>query len=467
MRRVGQRPGDVRVRRGRRRTAIIDVVVRRRRPMRLRLWMVPAAFAAAILLGAGLLSVPFATESGEWTRGSVALFTSASAICVTGLVRVDTADHWSAFGEVVIALLIQAGGLGVTMYAGALLLVLGRRFGLSERQFFGIELEDVAVHDVRVLLRRVMRFVIVVEGATFLLLLPWFLAEDGLREGVWRAAFHAISAFNNAGFDLMGGGRSMAAHAESGYLLVVMGISAFVGSLSFITVLNLRRAPGRWSLDTRLVAYGMGGLLLVGMVVLLAGELAPGRVLEGQGVVSALANAFFLSVNRTTGMATVDMSALQDSTTAALLVLMFIGGASTSAAGGIKVGSFMVSVVVVLSTVRGHDRPRAFGREIPPAIVSRAIAITMIAFVTHAAGTWLLALTENDVAFLRLLFEAMSALANVGWSQGVTARLSEGGALVVMALMFLGRLGSLLVALSVPDRSENLLRYPEAAVRIG
>ena len=164
MRRVGQRPGDVRVRRGRRRTAIIDVVVRRRRPMRLRLWMVPAAFAAAILLGAGLLSLPFATESGEWTRGSVALFTSASAICVTGLVRVDTADHWSAFGEVVIALLIQAGGLGVTMYAGALLLVLGRRFGLSERQFFGIELEDVAVHDVRVLLRRVMRFVIVVRG---------------------------------------------------------------------------------------------------------------------------------------------------------------------------------------------------------------------------------------------------------------------------------------------------------------
>ncbi len=467
MRRVGQRPGDVRVRRGRRRTAIIDVVVRRRRPLRMRMWMVPAAFAAVIALGALLLSLPVAAESGEWTQGSVALFTSASAVCVTGLVRVDTADHWSAFGEVVIALLIQAGGLGVTMYAGALLLVLGRRFGLTERQFFGIELEDVEMHDVRVLLRRVMRFVFVVEGATFALLLPWFVVEDGAREGLWRAAFHAISAFNNAGFDLMGGGRSMTAHAGEPYLLVVMGASAFVGSLSFVTVLNLRRTPGRWSLDTRLVAYGMGGLLLAGMLVLLGSELGSGRVLEGQGAVAALANTFFLSVNRTTGMATVDMSALQDSTSVALMVLMFIGGASTSAAGGIKVGSFMVSVVVVFSTVRGHDRPRAFGREIPPVVVARAIAITMVGFATHAAGTWLLALTESDVGFLRLLFEAMSALANVGWSQGVTTGLSEEGALVVVALMFLGRLGSLLVALSVPDRTENLLRYPEASVRIG
>ena len=467
MRRVGQRPGDVRVRRGRRRTSIVDVVVRRRRQLRPRLWMVPSAFAVLILLGALLLALPISSESGDWTSGSVALFTSASAICVTGLVRVDTADHWNAFGEVVIAVLIHAGGLGVTMYAGALLLILGRRFGLRERQFFGIELADVAVRDVRVLLRRLMLFVVVVEGATFVLLLPWFLAEDGLRAGVWRAAFHAISAFNNAGFDLMGGGRSLSGQAGDAYPLLVMGVSAFLGSLSFVTVFNLRRRPGRWSLDTRLVVYGMVGLLLAGMLIVLGGELGSGRVLEGRGVASALANAFFLSVNRTTGMATVDMSLLQDSTTAALLVLMFIGGASTSVAGGIKVGAFMVSVVVVASTLRGRHRPQAFGREIPQVIVLRAIAIMMVGFATHVAGTWLLALTDGDVAFLPLLFEAMSALANVGWSQGVTAQLSDEGAMVVVALMFLGRLGSLLVALSVPDRPEDVIRYPEASVRIG
>ena len=467
MRRVGRRPGDVRVRRGRRRTAIVDVVVQRRRQLRLRLWMVPAAFALVILLGALLLALPVSSESREWTSGWDALFTSASAICVTGLVRVDTADHWSAFGEVVLAVLIHAGGLGVTMYAGALLLILGRRFGLRERQFFGIELADVAVRDIRVLLRRLMRFVVVVEGTTFALLLPWFIAEDGLRAGVWRAAFHAISAFNNAGFDLMGGGRSFTGQAGDAYPLLVMGVSAFLGSLSFVTVFNLRRLPRLWSLDTRLVVYGMVGLLLVGMLVFLGAERGSGRVLEGQGIPSALANAFFLSVNRTTGMASVDMSQLADSTTAALLVLMFIGGASTSVAGGIKVGAFMVSVVVVASTLRGQHRPQAFGREIPQVIVLRAIAITMIGFATHVVGTWLLALTEVDIEFLPLLFESMSALANVGWSQGVTTQLSDRGAMIVVMLMFFGRLGSLLVALSVPDRPEEVIRYPEASVRIG
>jgi trk system potassium uptake protein len=428
--------------------------------------MVPSAFAIIILLGALLLALPISSESREWTSGWDAIFTSASAVCVTGLTRVDTADHWSGFGEAVILVLIHVGGLGVTMYAGALLLILGRRFGLRERQFFGLELADVSVRDIRVLLRRVMIFVVAVEGATFVLLLPWFVAEDGLRTGLWGAAFHAISAFNSAGFDLMGGGRGFTEQVDDAYPVVVMGVSAFLGSLSFITVFNLRRRPRLWSLDTRLVAYGMVGLLLVGMLVFL-GEVGSGRVLDGQGVPSAIANAFFLSVNRTTGMATVDMSLLQDSTTAALLVLMFIGGASTSTAGGIKMGAFMVSVVVVIASLRGNHRAQAFGREIPQVIVLRAIAITMVGFATHVVGTWLLELTESDIEFLPLLFEAMSALANVGWSQGVTMQLSDAGAMILVALMFVGRLGPLLVALSVPDRPEDVVRYPEASVRIG
>jgi trk system potassium uptake protein TrkH len=428
--------------------------------------MVPAAFAAVIALGALLLALPVASEDGTWTDPVDALFTSTSAVCVTGLVRFDSADHWSVFGEVVIALLIQAGGLGVTIYAGALILLLGGRFGLASRQFFGMELMDVGEWNVRTLLRRVMWFTIVVEGGSFLLLLPWFAIHTTPAGTLWGAFFHALSSFNNAGFDLMGGNRGFTELVREPYPVAVMGVSAFLGSLSFITVFNLRVPRRQWSLDTRLVMIGMIAFLLIGIGVLLVGETGSGGILRGLSPLQALANAFFLSVNRTTGMSTVDLSLAADATSAALLVLMFIGGSSTSTAGGIKMGAFMVSLIVVVSTLRGRHRAEALGREIPTPIVQRAMTITIVGFVTHSLGTWALEVTD-DTAFLPTLFEAMSAVANVGWSQNVTQGLSQAGALVLVALMFLGRLGPLLIALSLPDFASERLRYAQASVRIG
>jgi len=210
----------------------------------------------------------------------------------------------------------------------------------------------------------------------------------------------------------------------------------------------------------------MSALLVVGMAVLLVGETGPEGVLNGLHPGHAVVNSFFLSVNRTTGMSTVDLAAIADATTAALLVLMFIGGASTSTAGGIKMGAFMVSLIVVMSTLRGRHRAEAFGREIPAPIVQRALTITVVGFTTHALGTWALEITD-DQPFLPTLFEAMSAVANVGWTQNMTQSLSDAGAMVLVALMFLGRLGPLLIALSLPDVVSDTMRYPTAGVRIG
>ncbi len=428
--------------------------------------MVVAAFALIILLGAFFLSLPIASESREWTNGFDSIFTATSAVSVTGLTRFDSAEQWSGFGEAVIAGLIQFGGLGVTMYAGLLLLIVGGRFGLRGREFFGMELMDVGERDVRRLLRRMLVFIVVLEALTFLLLLPWFLDFADGASGVWKAFFHAISAGNNAGFDLMGGGTGFQGQVSSPYPIAVMTVSAFLGSLSFVTVFQMRRRPRLWNLDTKLVAIGMFGLLLVGAILFLAGEVQEGRVLDGMGPVDSIVNAFFLSVNRTTGMATVDMSAIRDSTSAALLVLMFIGGASTSVAGGIKIGAFMVSIVVVISAFRGRHRAEAFGREIPQVIVIRAVAVVMLGLFSLVVGTWALALTDS-VPFLPLLFEVMSALANVGWSQGVTFGLSEGGAMILVVLMFMGRLGPLMIALSIPDRPSDRYRYLRSSVRIG
>ena len=379
----------------------------------------------------------------------------------------DTSEHWSGFGEAVILGLFQAGGLGVTIYAGMLIMVAGQRFGLRGREFFGLELTGAGDWDVRRLLRRVLIFVLVTEIVTFVLLLPWFLERSADANAVWRSLFHAVSAFNNAGFDVMGGRRSMTAEIGSAYPIVVMGVAALLGSLSFVTVFDLRRHRRRWNLDTRVVVVGMVALLAVGMLIFAAGEVQGGHVLDGLGAVDVIANSFFLSVNRTTGMATVDMGAIRDVTAAVLLALMFIGGASTSNASGIKVGAFMVSVAVVLSSLRGRHRAELFGRELPPAIVLRAVAVVLLGVATVTAGVWALGVTDNDLRFLPTVFEVMSAAANVGWSQGVTAQLSTVGAMVLVALMFVGRLGPLMVALTVPERTQASYHYPVEGLRIG
>lgn len=459
-------PGNVVVRRRRLRRETVTVRRRRRTQFRPRPWMVPALFALVILLGALVLSLPISSESRDWTNGVDALFTSTSAVSVTGLVRFDTAEHWSGFGEATILLLIHAGALGVTMYAGVLLLLFGNRFGLRGREFFGMELMDFGERDILRLLRRLMIFVVVIELVTFILLLPWFFIDDRGAHAIWKSAFHAISAFNNAGFDLQGGARGFTGQVDDPYPIAVMSVSAFLGSMSFVTVFNMKRLPRRWTLDTKLVVIGMFGLLLVGVVLFLVAETGDGRVLDGQNPLQAFVNSLFLSVNRTTGMSTVDMGLIEDSTTAVLLLLMFIGGASTSTASGIKMGTFMVSLVVVFAALRGRHRASAFGRDLPQAIVLRAVAVTILGFFTLGAGLWLVELTD-DAEFLPLMFEVMSALANVGWSQGITGDVSQAGALILTALMFVGRLGPLYVALSIPDKPQTRYRFPEAGVRIG
>ena len=352
------------------------------------------------------------------------------------------------------------------MYAGILILLVGGRFGVRSRDFFGIELMGATGSDVGRLLRRVLLFALVVEVATFALLLPWALTEWDAGPALWRSAFHAVSAFNNAGFDLMGGRQGFAQQVDEPYPIAVLGLSAFLGSLSFITVFDMRHAPRRWALDTRLVVIGMFVLLVLGMLVFLTAETQEGRVLDGRTPLELIANAFFLAVNRTTGMATVDMSALQNANVVILLALMFIGGSSTSVAGGIKIGTFMVCVVVVISALRGRHRAEVFGREIPQAIVLRAMTVTLLGLVAVGLGVWLLHLTD-DGPFLVLVFEVMTALANVGWSQGITAELSTAGAMLQVALMFVGRIGSLIVALSIPDRQGERYRYAYGRVRVG
>ena len=467
MQRLGQRlPGNVVVRRRRQRPETVQVSLTRRRRFRPQPWMVPAAFAGLIALGALLLALPIASESREWTNGWDALFTSTSALCVTGLVRFDTAEHFSLFGEAVILVLIQLGGLGVTIYAGMLILLVGGQFGLRGRDFFGIELMGDGERDMRRLMRRAALFMLTLEATTFLLLLPWSLTQWDPLPAVWRAFFHALSAANCAGFDLMGGSRGFTGQVEDPYPIIVMGVSTFIGALSFVTVFNLRAGVRRWTLDTRLVVIGMVSLQVVGMLMFAVSEWVEHDPISELSPVHAFANVFFMAANRTTGMTTVNIAELHTASVMLLLPLMFIGGASTSSASGIKVGTFMITILAMISALRGRHSAQAFGREIPQAIVLRAVAVASLGVILLGLGVWLMLMLE-DRPLLPVLFETLSALANIGWTFGITPDLSTPSVVLATVLMFIGRLGPMIVAFSIPDRPQERYRYAHGRVRIG
>ena len=466
-----RRPGDVVLRRVRLQTERVRAKPQRRIRIAPRSWMVVALFALVMLVGGAILHLPISSASGESIPFLDALFTSVSAVSVTGLTRFDTEETFSHFGEFVTLALFQLGGLGVTMYAGVLIVLAGQRLGMRGRAFFGLELMTAGVDGsgASVLLRRVMIYTAFVEFVTFALLLPWFLIElpGGVSSGraVWLAGYHAISAFNNAGFDLMGGSRSFVGQAHDAWPMVVMGISAFLGSLSFLTVFNLRQPRRRWTLDTKFVLTGMFALLVVGMVFFLVADWS--RLFADQSIGSKLVNSLFLSVNRTTGMTTSPLDQASNDTSLAMIILMFIGGASTSTASGIKIGSFMVVTFGVFSALIGSPKVIAFGREIPASVVLRANALVLIALSGYVFGLLFFVAVDPHIDLLPAAFDVMSALANCGWTQGAAQSATQAGANILIAMMFVGRLGPLVITSVIPDQPRSPFRYPTEAVRIG
>lgn len=466
-----RRPGDVVLRRARLQPERVLARPQRRIRITPRAWMVVVLFAVVMLVGGALLHLPASSASGESIPFLDALFTSVSAVSVTGLTRFDTEETFSHFGEFVTLALFQLGGLGVTMYAGVLIVLAGQRLGMRGRAFLGLELMTTGVEGsgASILLRRVMIYTAIIEFTTFILLLPWFLIEQpgDISHGraVWLAGYHAISAFNNAGFDLMGGSRSFIGQAHDAWPMVVMGISAFLGSLSFLTVFNLRQPRRRWTLDTKLVVTGMVALLVVGMAFFLIADWS--RLFADQSAGSKLVNSLFLSVNRTTGMTTAPLDQAGNDTSLAMIILMFIGGASTSTASGIKIGSFMVVSFGVISALIGSPRVVAFGREIPASVVLRANALVLIALGGYTFGLLFFIAVEPNAEVLPAAFDVMSALANCGWTQGASQAATQAGANILIMMMFVGRLGPLVITSLIPDRPRERFRFPTEAVRIG
>jgi trk system potassium uptake protein len=429
------------------------------------------AFAVGILVGAALLLLPVATAGDERASVTTALFTSTSALCVTGLVVVDTPTYWSSFGHVVILGLIQVGGIGIMTLASLLALLVARRLGLRTRLIAQAETAAPELQDVRRLVFGVVVLSLCFEAVAALLLTLrfWITYDMSFGSALWHGVFHSISAFNNAGFALWSD--SLVQFVTDGWISLTVIGAIIAGGLGFPVWIELRRrilSPRFWTLHTKLTLTLTGSLLVLGFVAVAAFEWSNSATLGPLDTPGKLLASFFQSATpRTAGFNTIDYGSVQQETLFVTDILMFIGGGSASTAGGIKVTTFALLFLMVWSEVRGDPNVTAFSRRVPAHAQRQAFSVAFIATVAVAAGTLAL-MSVSDSPFREVLFEAVSAFGTVGLSTGVTADWGEFARIVLIVLMFLGRTGpyTLAVALALRER-KRLYDFPEERPLIG
>jgi potassium uptake TrkH family protein len=430
-----------------------------------------AAFAVGILVGTGLLMLPFATEGRESASFLTAAFTSTSAICVTGLVVVDTPTYWSTFGEVVIMLLVQVGGLGIMTLASLLIFVLAGKLGLRGRLLAQAEVAAPLLADVRRLVFAVIKLSLVFEAAGALVLaLRWWTGYDySLGRSIYLGIFHSITSFNNAGFALWTD--SLTPFATDGWICVTIALLIIAGGLGFPVWLELSRLwrrPHRWSLHTKLTVLVTAVLIVGGTGAVVGFEWGNAATLGQFDAGGKLLAGFFQGVTpRTAGFNTVDYGGMELETLFVSDFLMFVGAGSASTGGGIKVTTFALLALMVWSEVRGDPNVTAFSRRLPAHAQRQAFSIATIALAAVVLSTLVL-MANSKFTLSQSLFEAFSAFGTVGLSTGITADVAAAGQWVLILLMYLGRVGphTLGVALVLRERP-RLYRFPEERPIIG
>lgn len=433
-----------------------------------------ASFGSLIAIGAVLLALPWSHKGGVGLID--ALFTATSAVCVTGLVVVDTGTDYSAFGQIVILLLIQAGGIGVMSFAALAFPLLGRRLSLSAQAALSSSLlQREVASEFRGIFRRILEFVLITEVIGALLIFVGMLPSRGAGHAAYSAVFHAISAFCNAGFSPYAD--SLTGWRENPVVSATVMVLILLGGIGHPVVVDLWRkllvarresaGPNRLELNSAVALSTSGVLIVGGFGLLLLFGLTPG---EGSWP-SRLWNALFQSVSaRTAGFNTVNIGALPLSSLMLTVLLMFVGGSPGSCAGGIKTTTFTLWLAKLWSLLRGGKWPRLFSRHIPGEIARRASMIIGLAVVWNLLGLLLLLATEGrspGVGMHDVLFEQVSAFGTVGLSTGLTPKLSVAGKLWIVATMFVGRLGPLTLAVWALTRRAPGVRYPEGRIMIG
>jgi trk system potassium uptake protein TrkH len=428
-------------------------------------------FALLILFGSFLLSLPISTLSGQPIPWLDAFFTATSAVCVTGLVVVDTGTTYSLFGQIVILSLIQIGGLGFMTMATLFAVLMGKKITLKERLILQESLNQHSIDGIVRLTKRILLFTVLAELIGAILLGLRFSFDMPLGRAIYFGIFHAVSNFNNAGFDLMGNFRSLTGYVEDPIVTLVVCILIVLGGLGFFVINEIyeKREWMRLSQHTKLVLITTGILIIIGTLFIFIMEYKNPKTLQGLSPTGKVLSSLFQAVApRTAGPNTLVISDLTDSTLFFIILLMFIGASPGSTGGGIKTTTFAALIGAVWAEIRGKEDVVFFRQRVLPDLIRKSLTVTMSGLMIVIIVTMLLSITEKGANFLMMLFEATSAFGTVGLSMGLTPDLSPLGKIIISLTMFAGRVGPLTIAFALSQRREKeSFKYPKGKIMIG
>ncbi len=437
--------------------------------------LLPLGYLAVILIGTLLLMLPAAVH-GESLSFYQALFTSTSASCVTGLIVVDTGTKFTFFGQLIILLLIQLGGLGFMVVATAFFMALRRKkMSLKERMTLAESMGEERLQGIVSLALMALKLSLSIEAVGALLYSTRFIPDFGFAKGVWYSIFHSVSAFCNAGFDLMGNYASLTSYVSSPIINVTTILLIVLGGLGFSVLMDLLEKPKRkhihFRLHTKVVLRAYFVLLFAGALIFFVLEYNNAATMDEMSIWQKIMASLFQSTTcRTAGFNTIDQNGLTDASKLISSVLMFIGGAPAGTAGGIKVTTIAVILISVRSFIRGSEDDESFGRRLPRSTVRRAICIFTIGFLVLILSVLAISVAEQQGThtFLNQLYEVASALGTVGLTVGVTAEASVATQMILCILMYVGRVGILTLALAFGGKEvSSKIRYPEEDMMVG
>lgn len=430
-------------------------------------------FAAVILTGAVLLTLPISSASGESTPFLTALFTSTSAVCVTGLVVVDTGTYWSTFGQVIIMLLIETGGLGFMSFATLIALLLGRRITLRERLVIQEAMNSFSLQGLVKLAKYALIATFAIEGTGAALLAIRFIPDYGLIRGIWYGIFHAVSAYCNAGFDIVGNFQNLIPYQESIIVNVTVMSLIVIGGIGFVVQSEVYECRNfkKFSLHTKVVLVTTAILILGGALFFFLLEHNNPGTMQPLSMKGKVLSSFFASVTpRTAGFNTLDTTKMTMASKIITIILMYIGASPGSTGGGIKTSTFAVLLMTVISVIKGREDTEIAGRRIPKDVIYRALSIVAISITLLLADVLILSMTEKGAELIEMVYEATSAFGTVGLSLNFSPRLTSIGRVIIILTMYIGRVGPLTLAFAFAQKqlkNNVAIKYPEEKLLIG